>query len=86
MVRRMRSVPDLHVEWIEDEAIVLDTHSGELHYLNPPAALVYALIAESGYPNTLQALERHRADLYALHDALDELIEGMVDKGLLLDD
>ena len=42
----MRPADGKHVEWIDDEAVVLDPSTEELHYLNGPAALVYALILE----------------------------------------
>lgn len=45
----MRPDPAYHVEWVEDEAVILDTRMHELHYLNAAAAYVYALILEHGF-------------------------------------
>jgi hypothetical protein len=80
----MHPPPDIHVEWIDDEAVVLDSGTHRLHYLNPPAALLYALILEHGYEPALQEL-RGRAGS-SIDDDLPALLENMVERGLLVDD
>ena len=79
-------VPDtMYVEWVEDEAVVLDRGSGELHYLNRPAALVLALIQELGYePGIAEVAARFGLDPHSgeLHDLLKDLVEtGIVTDG-----
>ena len=81
----MRAVEGMHVEWVDDEAVVLDPESGQLHYLNPPAALVFALVQEYGYEQAIKELEeKHGADPVFV-ESLPKLIEDMVKKGLLED-
>ena len=84
--RPVKSRPGLHVEWVDDEAVVLDEESTRLHYLNSAAAAVFALIAEFGFD---QAVERVRAsfgDKPFENGEFDALVADMVDKGLLVDD
>lgn len=81
----MKVAPHLHVEWVEDEAVVLDTRESRLHYLNSSAALVYALIEEHGYDNALLFLEEMAARQPDIKRDLPGLIEDMVDRGILLD-
>ena len=84
--RPVKSRPGLYVEWVDDEAVVLDEESTRLHYLNPAAAAVFALISEFGFD---QAVERVRAsfgDKPFENGEFDALVADMVDKGLLLDD
>lgn len=82
----MRATPGLHVEWVDGEAVVLDPLSGQLHYLNPAAALVYALVQEHGYDEAIANLEADYATGTALRDGLPELLEDMKERGLLVDD
>ena len=79
----MRVVEGKHVEWVEQEAVVLDPESGLLHYLNPTAALVYALILEHGFDDAMQELERTYADNPGMKEELPALLEEMVEQGLL---
>ena len=81
----MRLAPGLHVEWVGDEAVVLNEETKELHYLNPTAAIAYALIAENGYPNALEEL-RTRFDGASIDEEIEQLVADMVEKGLLVDD
>lgn len=74
---------DLHVEWIEQEAVILDPVTAEIHYLNGPAALVFGLIQEHGYEAALKEL-RGRTD--APDDEVKKVVEDMIEKGLLIDD
>ncbi len=81
----MKPAPDMHVEWVDDEAVVLNPETGQIHYLNAPAALMYALILEHGYEGALAELqgtfgpERVGGDIPAL-------TEDMVTRGLLIDE
>ena len=75
----------MHVEWVDNEAVVLDPESSELHYLNTPAALVFALIQEHGFEGGLRALHDSQG-VSAEDQEIQELLGEMVEKGLLVDD
>ncbi|MGH2806107.1 MAG: hypothetical protein ACRDKT_02405 [Actinomycetota bacterium] len=80
----MRAAPGIHVEWVEDEAVVLNATTQELHYLNGPAAVVYALILEHGVE---KALEEVATTIEGVDQReLEELLDGMRENGLLIDD
>ena len=81
----MEAAEGLHVEWVEQEAVVLDPVSGQMHYLNPPAAYVYALIQEYGYQEAMTRLEQDFEESSAIRRDLTTLLEDMVAKGLLVD-
>ena len=81
----MRPAPGIHVEWVDDEAVALDTGTDRLHYLNPPAALVYALILEHGYEEALRRLRPTTQGDDSGDRELAELLDRMVDLGLLVD-
>ena len=81
-IREIRATDGLHVEWVQDEAVVLDPTSGELHYLNPPAAVVYALILEHGYDRAMAEVAT-MVDTAELQRALPGLIDQMIEKGIL---
>ena len=76
----------MHVEWVQDEAVVLDPASGELHYLNAPAALVYASIQEFGFEEGLRQIEQSHGDAPGFAEELSKLLDDMRDKGLLVDE
>ncbi|MDQ3987251.1 MAG: hypothetical protein M3280_12245 [Actinomycetota bacterium] len=80
----MQVAEGMHVEWVDDEAVVLDTESSRLHYLNAPAALVYAMILEYGYAEAVRRIRElpSETDISA---ELPVLLEDMVEKGLLVD-
>ena len=80
----MRAAEGLHVEWVDDEAVILDQETGTLHYLSPPAALVYALILDLGIEGAIAKVKELYGDVVG--DDLDELLSDMKEKGLLLDD
>ena len=81
----MRAAEGMHVEWVDQEAVVLDPQTSRLHYLNPPAALAYALILEHGYDGALEQLEGRARD-GENPEELRRLIDDMVEKGLLVDE
>lgn len=80
----MRAAEGFHVEWVDDEAVVLDPETGKIHYLNTSAALLYALILEHGY-------EAARAELSATYgieappEEIEATVGDMVERGLLVD-
>jgi PqqD family protein of HPr-rel-A system len=82
----MRPASGMHVEWVEDEAVVLDQGSGRVHYLNSSAALVYALIQERGYDDAIAELERRHVDVPDLREQVAAAVHDMVAQGLLVDD
>ena len=82
----MRASQDFHVEWVEDEAVALNPYNGELHYLNPPAALTYAFIQEFGFERGLQELRKTHGSAPRFEDDLNNLLDDFVEKGLLVDD
>lgn len=82
----MRVADGKHVEWVDEEAVVLDSDTGDLHYLNGPAAKVYALIGEYGYEKGLEELRRQHGTEEHFKEQLDEVLKDMVEKGLLVDE
>ena len=79
----MEAAEGVHVEWVGGEAVVLDRDTGDLHYLNPPAALAWALIQEHGFEGGVEELRRTYPD--APGEDLDGLIEDMIERGLLVE-
>ena len=82
----MRVADGKHVEWVDEEAVVLDSDSGDLHYLNGPAAKVFAMIGEYGYDKGLAELEKQHGDQPNFKAELDDVLKDMVEKGLLVED
>ena len=81
----MRPADGKHVEWIDDEAVVLDPSTEELHYLNGPAALVYALILEHGFDRGLKEVRSIYGTENEIEKGIADCLEGLADKGLLVD-
>ena len=81
----VRARDDVHVEWVDNEAVVLDPETSELHYLNTPAALVFALIQEHGFEGGLEALHASQG-VSGDNPEVKELLDDMVEKGLLVND
>lgn len=82
----MRAVEGFHVEWVKDEAVLLDPESGQMHYLNPPAAYVYALIQEYGFDVAMKRLEDGFDANAGIRRELGPLLDDMVAKGLLVNE
>jgi hypothetical protein len=82
----MRAADGMHVEWVDDEAVVLDAETGKLHYLNPPVALFYALVLEHGFETALDTLKQNYAGQPMRDEELSQMIEQMSEGGLLIDD
>ncbi|HEX2295925.1 MAG TPA: HPr-rel-A system PqqD family peptide chaperone [Actinomycetota bacterium] len=80
----MKVADAMYVEWVEGEAVVLNRDSGELHYLNGPAALVFALIQEHGFDRALEEV-RDRFGAEQVEADLDDLVSDMKEKGILVD-
>lgn len=80
-----RIADDLHVQWIDDEAVVLNASKGTLHYLNQSAALLYALIEEHGFPDAIEKLKEVVTGP-GVEEDIPLLIDQMIEEGLLLPD
>lgn len=81
----MKVADEMYVEWVEGEAVVLNRESGELHYLNGPAALVFALIQEHGYDGAMRELYERFGAADGMKEELDGLIKDMLEKHILVD-
>ena len=77
----MEATPGMHVEWVGDEAVVLDPSNGHVHYLNPPSALFYGLVLEHGFDGALDRLRTLHPE--APEDDIHEIVEQMTAAGLL---
>ena len=84
--RAMRADDNLHIEWVENEAVALDPATGHVHYLNPPAAVVYAMIQEYGFDDAMKRIEEEYEPDSGIRTGLDGLLADMVAKGLLHED
>jgi hypothetical protein len=80
----IRPAPHVHVEWVEDEAVVLDSESDQFHYLNSSAALVYASVLEHGYNKAMEELNRRFRTNPEAREQVGQLIDDMLEKGLLV--
>jgi hypothetical protein len=80
----MKPAPGKHVEWVDQEAVVLDTESREIHYLNPPAAVAYALILEHGYDEAMAQLKQSFGTESDFEKEVAALVDEMVERGLLV--
>ena len=80
----MNLAPHLHVEWVEDEAVVLDPDTQQLHYLSPPAALAYALIGELGYDQGIEELRARHGKAPTFEGDLKALIKELTTRGILV--
>ena len=81
----MRPARGKHVEWVDQEAVVLDTESREVHYLNPPAAVAYALILEHGYDEAMGRLKLSFGSESDFENDVATLVDDLMEKGLLVD-
>jgi PqqD family protein of HPr-rel-A system len=59
-----RSRSDLTVVHLDDESVVYDDESGDLHHLNPTATIVLDLCDGS---STIEELSRTIADVFGMH-------------------
>ena len=81
----LQPAPNIRVEWIDDEAVALNPETSELHYLNAPAALAYALILEMGHDAAMAELRSRFALDDISQEELRQLTGELLDKGLLID-
>ena len=82
----MRAADGMYVEWVDDEAVVLDAATGKLHYLNPPAALFYALVLEHGFEPAVERVRQMYDGDRSTDEELSQMIEQMSENGLLTDE
>lgn len=82
----MRAAPGLHIEWVDEEGVVLDPATGKIHYLNPTAALFFALVLEHGYDSAISQIRKKHRIRFRRKKELRALIDAMSDKGLLIDE
>jgi len=83
----MRAAPGIHVEWVDDEAVALNPENGRIHYLNPAAALFYALVLENGYEGAMRELRKnYKVRFRKKKKELEFLIHNMKEQGLLIDE
>lgn len=75
----------LHVEWVDDEAVVLDESGDRLHYLNSAAAVFFALVQEFGYESALDRMRERFGPALFEDGSIEALVEDMKDRGLLID-
>lgn len=80
----LRVSDSVHVEWIDDEAVALDSTTSDVHYLNPTAAIVLALIQEHGYAAGLAEVRHLYGDEPQVREELPRLLEEMAEKGILV--
>ncbi|HYO61024.1 MAG TPA: PqqD family peptide modification chaperone [Actinomycetota bacterium] len=81
----MKVSDEMYVEWVEGEAVVLNRGSGELHYLNGTAALVFALIQEHGYDGAMKEVRERFGSTEQVEGDLGALVADMKEKGILVD-
>lgn len=75
----------INVQWVDKEAVVLNEETGEIHYLNPQSALIYALLLEYGQPKaTAEAKQRLDGPPDEIEREVANLLASFVEKGLLI--
>ena len=79
--------PEVRLRVVGGEAIILDLASEEIFRLNETGTRVWQLLAEHHAPHAvLQVLlEEHDVEEATLHDDVTELIEQLLDTGLITD-
>jgi len=79
--------PGLPFQKLEEETIVVDPRTREVHLLNDTAARVWELLESSSTLDDLtEALaEEYDATPEAMRAGVEELLGGLRDKGLLVD-
>jgi PqqD family protein of HPr-rel-A system len=77
--------PDVPFQTLDEETIVVDPRTREVHLLNDTAARVWELLASAQSVDELtQALgEEYDAPVDELRAGVEELLAGFADKGLL---
>jgi PqqD family protein of HPr-rel-A system len=77
--------PGLPFQTLEEETIVVDPKTREVHLLNDTAARVWELLASAQSVDELAAAlgEEYDAPADELRASVEELLHGLRDKGLL---
>jgi hypothetical protein len=77
--------PGLPFQTLEEETIVVDPKTREVHLLNDTAARVWALLSSAQSVDQLTAAlgEEYDAPADELRAGVEELLRGLADKGLL---
>ncbi|HEY6477862.1 MAG TPA: HPr-rel-A system PqqD family peptide chaperone [Polyangia bacterium] len=77
--------PGLPFQTLEEETIVVDPKTREVHLLNDTAARVWELLASAQSVDALTAAlgEEYDAPADELRAGVEELLHGLRDKGLL---
>jgi PqqD family protein of HPr-rel-A system len=77
--------PGLPFQTLEEETIVVDPKTREVHLLNDTAARVWELLASAQSVDALTAAlgEEYDAPADELRAGVEELLSGLRDKGLL---
>jgi PqqD family protein of HPr-rel-A system len=78
--------PGLPFQTLEEETIVVDPRTREVHLLNDTAARVWALLASAQSVDELTAAlgEEYDAPADELRAGVEELLAGLSEKGLLV--
>jgi Coenzyme PQQ synthesis protein D (PqqD) len=78
--------PGLPFQTLEEETIVVDPKTREVHLLNDTAARVWELLASAQSVDELTAAlgEEYDAPADELRTGVEELLRGLGDKGLLV--
>jgi PqqD family protein of HPr-rel-A system len=78
--------PELPFQTLEEETIVVDPRTREVHLLNDTAARVWELLASAQSVDDLMAAlgEEYDAPADELRAGVEELLAGLTDKGLLV--
>jgi PqqD family protein of HPr-rel-A system len=80
-----RRDPGLPFQTLEEETIVVDPKTREVHLLNDTAARIWELLASAQSVDALTAAlgEEYDAPAEELRASVEELLRGLGDKGLL---
>lgn len=78
--------PELPFQTLEEETIVVDPRTREVHLLNDTAARIWELLASArSVDELMEALgEEYDAPSDELRVGVEELLAGLADKGLLV--
>ena len=79
--------PELPFQKLEEETIVVDPRTREVHLLNDTAGRVWELLASSCSLDELTETlaEEYEATPEAMRAGVEELLDGLRDKGLLIE-
>ena len=78
----MRLAANAHIEWVDDEAVVLNQETGQLHYLNSSAAVILAVVIEYD-DQALDKLIELYGDNPEMREEYGKVLGDLVEKNLL---